>query len=254
MPPHSDRPTPSVGLERRPSIRSLTANQLPSVYQPIVDLDSGKVFAHEALVRCKHEAFASPIGLFEHAVAEGSCGMLGRTIREGTFAEPPANPIFVNLHPHELRDRWLVQPDDPICFHDHQVYLEVTESATLDYFDLCVSVLKEVCARTGAFLVVDDLGAGYSNLGRVIELEPKVVKLDRALITGIDSSRRQQILVQHLVSLCEDLGATVVGEGIETLEELKALRDIGVHYGQGYFLARPGAPPPHVRWPFEADE
>ena len=250
----SDRPTPAVGLERRPSIRSLTPPQLPSVYQPIVDLTDGSVFAHEALVRCKHEAFASPIGLFEHAVSEGSCGKLGRTIREGTFETPPPHPIFVNLHLYELRDRWLVQPDDPICFHDHQVYLEVTESATLDYFDLCISVLKEVCARTGAFLVVDDLGAGYSNLIRVVELEPKVVKLDRALITGLDTSKRKQILVKHLVELCEGLGAKIVGEGIETLEELKALMDCGAHFGQGYYLARPGAPPPHVRWPFEAAE
>jgi EAL domain-containing protein (putative c-di-GMP-specific phosphodiesterase class I) len=241
-----------VGLERTPSIRTLTASELPSVFQPIVDLSNGAVFAHEALVRCRHEAFASPIGLFEHAVKEGSCGLLGRTIRQGIFAEdPPGSPIFVNLHPHELRDRWLVQPDDPICFHDHQVYLEVTESATLDYFDLCVSVLKEVCARTGAFLVVDDLGAGYSNLIRVVDLEPKVVKLDRALVTGLDQSKRKQVLVTHLVNLCEGLGAKVVGEGVETLEELQALRDSGVHFGQGYFLARPNSPPPHVKWPFE---
>jgi EAL domain-containing protein (putative c-di-GMP-specific phosphodiesterase class I) len=240
-----------MGLERRPSIRTLTAAQLPSVFQPIVNLDDGTVFANEALVRCTREAFASPIGLFEHAVMEGTCGQLGRTIRDGTFENAPQKPIFVNLHPHELRDRWLVQPDDPICFHDHQVYLEITESATLDYYDLCVSVLKEVCARTGAFLVIDDLGAGYSNLVRVIELEPKVVKLDRALITGLDSSRRKQILVQHLVSLCTDLGAKIVGEGIETLEELKALRDTGAHFGQGYFLARPAAPPPPVNWPFK---
>ncbi len=250
MTPNSDRPTPSVGLERRPSIYTLTAAELPSVFQPIVDLSDGSVFAHEALVRCKHEAFASPIGLFEHAVKEGSCGKLGRTIREGLFEAPPESALFVNLHPHELRDRWLVQPDDPICFHDDPVYLEVTESATLDYFDLCVSVLKEVCARTGAYLVVDDLGAGYSNLARVLDLEPKVIKLDRALITGLDQSPRKQVLVKHLVGLCDGLGAKVVGEGVETYEELEALRDCGAHFGQGYFLARPNNPPPHVRWPF----
>jgi EAL domain-containing protein (putative c-di-GMP-specific phosphodiesterase class I) len=250
----SDRPTPAVGLERRPAIRSLLPPQLPSVFQPIVDLTDGSIFAHEALVRCKHDAFASPIGLFEHAVAENSCGMLGRMIREGTFADPPDNALFVNLHPHELRDRWLVQPDDPICFHNHQVYLEVTESATLDYYDLCISVLKEVCDRTGAYLVVDDLGAGYSNLIRVVELEPKVVKLDRALITGLDTDKRKQTLVTHLVRLCDGLGAKIVAEGIETLEELKASIDCGAHFGQGYYLARPGAPPPNVRWPFGAAE
>lgn len=250
----SQNPTPAVGIDRRPSIRGLTPVQVPSVFQPIVDLTDGSLFANEALVRCKHEAFASPIGLFERAVAEGATGRLGRTIRDSLFEACPPDPIFINLHPHELRDRWLVQPDDPICFHENQVYLEVTESATLDYYDLCVSVLKEVCDRTGAYLVVDDLGAGYSNLIRVVDLEPKVVKLDRALITGLDTSKRKQILVKNLVVLCVELGATVVGEGIETLDELKAVRDCGVQLGQGYYLARPGAPPPPVRWPFEAAE
>ena len=140
----SQIPTPAQGTERRPSIRTLGPAQLPSVFQPIVDLHTGKVFANEALVRCKHPAFASPLGLFQHAVIEGTCGQLGRFIREGLFERCPPAAIFVNLHPHELQAPWLVRPDDPICFHEHPVYLEVTESATLDYFDLCKSVLKEV--------------------------------------------------------------------------------------------------------------
>lgn len=234
---------------RRHSVRSLTAAEVPSVFQPIVDLRNGKVFAYEALVRCTHEAFPSPIGLFEHAVREGATGPLGRTIRNALFETCPAAAIFVNLHPHELREPWLVRPDDPICFHDHPVYLEVTESAALDYYDLCVSVLKDVCTRTGAFLVIDDLGAGYSNLLRVVDLEPKVVKLDRALITGLDTSKRKQILVRFLVDVCEQLGAKIVGEGIETEDELRALVDCGAHFGQGYFLARPAHPPNPIRWP-----
>lgn len=249
----SQIPTPVRGSER-PSIRKLTLADLPSVFQPIVDLSTGEVFANEALVRCKHEAFPSPVGLFQHAVLEGTCGQLGRMIREAMFGNSPPAPIFVNLHPHELQAPWLVRPDDPICYHEHPVYLEVTESATLDYFDLCKSVLKEVCDRTGASLVIDDLGAGYSNLMRVIDLEPAVVKLDRALITDLDTSKRKQILVKCLVEMCQELGAKVVGEGIETQDELQALRDSGADYGQGYFLARPGDPPPRVRWPYGSSE
>jgi EAL domain-containing protein (putative c-di-GMP-specific phosphodiesterase class I) len=215
-----------------------------------VDLQTGQLFAYEALVRCTVARYASPFGLFERAAVEGVCGRLGRRIRESAFARCPTHNLFVNLHPHELSERWLVRPDDPICYHDAQVFLEITESATLEYFDLCLSVLKEVCARTGAHLVVDDLGAGYSNLMRVIDLEPEVVKLDRALVTGVDQHPRKQKLVQSMVNMCVELGAKVVAEGIETADELEAVRDMGVHYGQGYFLARPSFPPPAVSWPY----
>jgi len=241
--------TPAFG-QRRASVRTLTVDELPTVFQPIVDLRNGHVFAHEALVRCTVDAFASPLGLFQQALFEGDCGRIGRLIRESAFARCPALPIFVNLHPQELTERWLVRPDDPICFHDHPVYLEVTESATLEYYDLCVSVLKEVCSRTGAFLVVDDLGAGYSNLTRVVDLEPKVVKLDRELVSGIDRAPRKRILVTYLLRMCEELGAKVVAEGIETIDELSCLRDLGIHFGQGYFLARPAYPAATVNWPF----
>ena len=66
--------------------------------------------------------------------------------------------MFVNIHPHELSSRWLVRPDDPLAFHSREVYLEITESAAFTYFELCMDVLKEVCRRTGAHLVVDDYG------------------------------------------------------------------------------------------------
>jgi EAL domain-containing protein (putative c-di-GMP-specific phosphodiesterase class I) len=110
-------------------------------------------------------------------------------------------------------------------------------------------VLRDVCSRTGSHLVVDDLGAGYSNLGRVLELQPDVVKLDLTLARGLDQNLRQQILVKHLVNLCSDLGAKVVIEGIETDGELMAAIDTGAHFAQGYFLARPAYPIPKVNWP-----
>ena len=104
-------------------------------------------------------------------------------------------------------------------------------------------------ARTNAHLVLDDMGAGYSNLVRFAELEPKFIKLDRALITAIDQNPRKQIMVRHLTSLCRELGTQVVAEGIETVGELSAVIDCGVDYGQGYLLARPGFPIPDVNFP-----
>ncbi len=239
------------GLTSEPvfGVRALTADDIGVVFQPIVEMASGKTFAYEALVRCKRDEYKSPPVLFEHAVNEGACGSLGRLIRDVAFGTCGAVPLFVNIHPDELSERWLVRPDDPLGYHANPVFLEITETATMTHFDLCKSVLKEVCERTRAHLVVDDFGAGYSNLDRLLHLETSVVKLDIALTKDIHRLPRKQTIARHMIELCKDLGARVVAEGVETLDELKCVRDIGAHYAQGYLLARPAAPPPPHAWP-----
>jgi EAL domain-containing protein (putative c-di-GMP-specific phosphodiesterase class I) len=224
---------------------------LSAVFQPIVSLDSGKLFAYEALVRCSVPHFSplSPPMLFERAAADHSTGRLGRMIREIAVPLCGGVPLFVNLHPSELEEGWLVRPDDPIFSHDDDIYLEITESAPLTHFDLCASVLREVCGRAGVHLVVDDLGAGYSNLKIIADLEPKVVKLDRKLVQDLDRRPRQQKLVSIVVHLCNELGAAVVAEGIETIDEFNAVRDCGAQFGQGYLFARPSFPLPAITWP-----
>lgn len=231
------------------STRFLTAEDLDVHFQPIVSIATGRVFAQEALVRCKLPEYRNPAKLFERAVEEKATGRLGRPIRDVAFARGAGHRLFVNVHPDELSSRWLVRPDDPLNYHDNEVFLEITESAAFEYFDLCRSVLKELCARAQVHLVVDDLGAGHSNLKRVLDLEPKVVKLDRELVVELDKSRRQQVLVRSVTALCKELGATVVAEGIETLDELKAVRDSGADYAQGFLLAKPAFPIPQVHWP-----
>jgi EAL domain-containing protein (putative c-di-GMP-specific phosphodiesterase class I) len=196
----------------------------------------------------------SPIELFERAAAERSTGRLGRSIREIAISMCGSTPLFVNLHPSELEEGWLVRPDDPIMAHDHDVYLEITESAPLTHFELCLSVLREVCSRIGAYLVVDDFGSGYSNLKHISDLEPRVVKLDRKLIEGLDRKPRQRKLVSATVRLCNELGALVVAEGIETNDEYLAATDCGAQYGQGYLFARPAFPLPEVHWPPRSSE
>lgn len=218
------------------------------LFQPIVDLGSATVWAVEALARCTRPHFRDPQALFRAAVEQGATGRLGRLIREVAFERCAGERVFVNVHPHELSSRWLVRTDDPLGFHDAEVFLEITETAAFQFFDLCRGVLREVCNRTGAHLVLDDLGAGYSNLARFLELEPAVVKLDRALVRDVHASRRKQIMIRHLTALCGELGARVVAEGIETRDELSAILDAGVGYGQGYFFARPGYPIPAVSW------
>ena len=228
--------------------RVLDARTLTVAYQPIVDLATRKIFAYEALVRAKLEDFDSPMSLFAAAVQHSRTGELGRMIRQMAIAGCTSHPLFLNIHPAELNEKWVVQPDDPIFQHTEDVYLEITEGVPLSHFRLCQSVLREVRGR-GVFLVVDDLGAGYSNLKYIADLHPKVVKLDRDLIVGLVKDTRMFKLVSAIVVLCRELDALVVAEGIETPEELEAVQEAGAHFGQGYLLAKPAFPPPGITWP-----
>lgn len=218
------------------------------VFQPVVDLSNGEIFSYESLLRSSHKAFKTPPEMLQAAVEAGKIGPFARTLREESVASCPNTNLFLNIHPAELGGGWLVRPDDPIFQHEEEIYLEITESVPLSHFELCESILKEVRSK-GVYLAVDDLGAGYSNIKYIADLSPEIVKLDRELIKDLHKSKPQQTLVTSLVRLCRDMGASVVAEGIETRDELKAVRDTGARYGQGYLLARPAFPLPTVAWP-----
>jgi len=219
-----------------------------TVFQPVVRLDDGRLFGYEALVRCPTVS-PSPLGLFAQAAASHSAGRLGRMIREIAVSLCGGTPLFVNVHPSELEEGWLTRADDPIFGHDNDIYLEISESVPMTHSDLCATVLTAACSRTGVYLVVDDFGAGYSNLQLISDLTPKFVKLDRKLVESLDRKPRKHKLVSNVVRLCGELGAEVVAEGIETHDELIAVRDAGAQYGQGYLLGRPGFPMTPITWP-----
>jgi len=228
--------------------RVINERDVMCVFQPVVDLKTGKIFAYEALARTKAPEFDGPLALFAAAVAESMTGQLGRLLRAIALEGCQGHPLFLNIHPAELNEKWVVQPDDPIFNHTEDVYLEITEAVPLSHFRLCKDMLAEVRGR-GVHLVVDDLGAGYSNLKYIADLHPKVVKLDRDLIAGLTKDSRLFKLVSAIVRLCSELDSKVVAEGIETQTELEAVIAAGARYGQGYFLARPAFPPPPVKWP-----
>ena len=240
---------PGFKRARRPSQIPgvLSVGEVKAVFQPIVDLRTKTIFAYETLARSNSPHFESPPKLFTEAIRGQCCGALGRILRELAVESCPDHALFINIHPQELDEGWLVQPDDPIFGHFHPIYLEITESVPLSHFSLCHSMLREIRSK-GVHLAIDDLGAGYSNLKYIADLHPEIVKLDRGLIAGLDTDPRRQKLVKHMVALCEDLGAKVVAEGMETEDELKASIDTGAHYGQGYFFARPSYPPPPVAY------
>jgi EAL domain-containing protein (putative c-di-GMP-specific phosphodiesterase class I) len=228
--------------------RVISERDVMCVFQPVVDLKTGKIFAYEALARTKAPEFEGPLALFAAAVAESVTGELGRLLRAIALEGCQGHPLFLNIHPAELNEKWVVQPDDPIFNHTEDVYLEITEAVPLSHFRLCKDMLAEVRGR-GVHLVVDDLGAGYSNLKYIADLHPRVVKLDRDLIAGLTKDTRLFKLVSAIVRLCSELDSKVVAEGIETQTELEAVIAAGARYGQGYFLARPAFPPPPVKWP-----
>jgi EAL domain-containing protein (putative c-di-GMP-specific phosphodiesterase class I) len=233
--------------------RVLDDRDVRVVYQPVVNLRTHEVFAYEALARPKSPDFDGPLSLFAAAVEHSCTGELGRMLREMAIDDCPNHKLFVNIHPAELNEKWLVQPNDPIFQHSNDIYLEITESIPLSHFHLCQSILTEVRDR-GVYLVVDDLGAGYSNLKYIADLHPRVVKLDRGLVAGLTIGSRLFKLVSAIVVLCRDLDALVVAEGIETVDELAAVIAAGAHFGQGYLLARPAFPLPEVTWPAQLAE
>lgn len=231
------------GVKGLPGV--LARGDLSVVYQPIVSLSTMEPFAYEALVRSNSPHWVSPPKLFDEAIKSRCVGALGRAIRELATTHCTEMPLFLNVHPNEFDESWLVQPDDPIFTHDQPIYLEVTESVPLTHFAYCHSVLREIRGK-GVSLAVDDLGAGYSNLKYIVDLKPEIVKLDRTLIADLSEDRRAQVLVRHIVRLCHELGARVVAEGIEQETEMKVVVDCGAHYGQGYYFARPAYPAPGV--------
>jgi EAL domain-containing protein (putative c-di-GMP-specific phosphodiesterase class I) len=231
----------------RPALhQTMSETVLPMVYQPIVELTRRRIFAYEALVRAK--AYRSPVDLIADAAAAGCIGQLGRLLRSSALVGCQNAPLFLNVHPEELTEPYLVQPDDPIFTHSEDIFIELTEAVPLQRIDLCLHMLAEIRDR-GVQVVVDDLGSGYSNLRYLADLKPRVVKLDRELVTGLEKGSRRFTLIKGLVRMCEDLSAKVVAEGIETPGELDAVIEAGCHLGQGYVLARPAMPPPDFVWP-----
>jgi len=99
-------------------------------------------------------------------------------------------------------------------------------------------------AATATAIALDDLGAGYAGLNNFSLLEPEVVKLDMLLVRDIDTQPKKQKLVQSMVSLCKEMGALVVAEGIETAAEAATVVSLGCDLLQGYYFARPAKPFP----------
>ena len=225
-----------------PAVRDMTINDIDVVFQPIVKLANNSEIGVEAFVRCRTPQYAAPQALFAQAVYEQAAGHLGRVIREVTFQRAPDSTVFINVHAEELSARWLVRPDDPICYHDRGVFLEVGAETVLLHSELCRSVLTEVCTRIGEQLVIDDFGRGNATVDNVLALRPKAIKLDESVVRSIDSQPSKHAMVNATVQRCENDDVWVIAECVETIAELRTLQALGVGYAQGHIFARPAFP------------
>ena len=210
--------------------------------QPIVRLDTGAVVGAEALTRFPGthrpaDAWfddAQRVGLgpeLQLAVVERAVALVG-LLPAGAFLTFNVGPdVLAGPELLDLLD--LVDPE--------RVIIELTEHVRIDDYDRLLDSLSRVRER-GARLAVDDTGAGFSSLGHILHLRPELIKLDRQFTRGIDTDPARRSLAHALVTFARDIEAEVVAEGIETAAELDTVRELGVPYGQGYFLNRPTRP------------
>jgi EAL domain-containing protein (putative c-di-GMP-specific phosphodiesterase class I) len=217
------------------------AGALAMVYQPIASLATGAVVGFEALARFRAPVRRDPAAWFDLAWRVGlGAALEARTVELALAAadRPAGSFLTVNLSPSALASP---EVQEVLARPLGGLVIEITEhEAVEDYADLS-GILATLRAR-GARIAVDDAGAGYSGLERVMRLSPDVIKLDRALVSGIDRDPAKAALVHALVGFAAQTGAVVCAEGIETLAELAALAELDVSLGQGWALARPAPP------------
>jgi EAL domain-containing protein (putative c-di-GMP-specific phosphodiesterase class I) len=208
-------------------------------FQPIVELATGEVPGYEALARFRDGV--SPEDHFRRAREVGLGTQLERATLQAAIAASSHLEagawLNLNVSPELVLSDALV---GLLPLPDRVVVLEVTEHEAITDYDAFRAAVSRLDGRVR--VCVDDAGAGYASLRHIVELEPVFVKLDRSLIAGIGSDAARQAVVVGMVRFAETAGLTLIAEGIETVDELLALRRASVPLGQGYLLGRPEVP------------
>jgi EAL domain-containing protein (putative c-di-GMP-specific phosphodiesterase class I) len=226
----------------------LLADDLKTVFQPIVDLRSRQVLGYEALARGpKDRDYHMPLRLFAMAKEADLVFELDRKCRrlalDSAVSLPPGAKLFINVFPMAMYDpefqgAALVRLAEAQGLTPDRVVLEITENAAIENYDLFADALSEL-TRFGFSIAVDDVGAGYSGLEKIANLNPRYLKFDIELIRNIDSSYIRREMTRALKTFADRIGSTIIAEGIERGGELKTLLELGIQYGQGYLLGRP---------------
>ena len=217
-------------------------------YQPIYDVRTGAVVSAEALLRWQHpERGLVPPGDFIPIAEEtGLVDTLGMWVLAAACRQQVAwagygLAVAVNLSPRQLYDPGLARAIGEVLeatgARADRLVLEVTETALID--DRVARPALAALSALGVGLALDDFGTGYSSLTSLSRYPFDRVKVDRSFVAHIDDRLQDLAIVRNLVTLAHDLGMSVVAEGVETPDQLAALRDIGADSAQGFLLARP---------------
>lgn len=214
------------------------------VFQPVVELATGRLAAVEALTRFTATPRRPPQVWFAEAESVGRGVELQLATARAAVRHvgrlPPRVALTLNVGPDALFSRSLLALVESVG--PRRVVLELTEHLRVDDYERLRSVLADLRLR-GIRLSIDDTGAGFASMRHILELAPEFIKLDRQLIAGIDGDDVRRSMVGALVGFAHTSGIRVVAEGIERLPELQAVRQLGVDFAQGYLLRRPGPLP-----------
>lgn len=213
-------------------------------YQPIVDLQRGAIYAHEALVRGPNGEGAAKVlaQVNDHNRYRFDQACRVKAIK-GASALGMSESLSINFLPNaiykpELCIRTTLEAARTHSFPVERIIFEVTEGERVDDGPWFAQILREY-KRCGFKTAIDDFGAGYAGLSLLADFQPDLIKLDMGLVRNVDKDRARRTIVASLVRMCEDMNIEVIAEGIETAAERDALRDAGIHLMQGYFFARP---------------
>lgn len=252
--------TPEIGRLTRDRLRlhddlarALKEDHFELVYQPIVDLKTGRVAQAEALLRFNHPQLGplSPDAFLPVAEELGLSVEIGDFVLRKACADifdmrqkfGPGFRISINNSPTELAARasgegldWLtyIRENTP---DDASVSVEITESALLDSSDQTRGTLAAL-RKSGVTVALDDFGAGYSSLTYFLENEFDFLKMDKAFVRGVPNDIRASGLCQAILNLAQHLGSKVIAEGIETSDQLAFFKSRNCAYAQGYFFSR----------------
>ena len=233
---------------RKALMAVLMAGEVSSVYEPIVDVRTKTVYGYEALARGPVGSdFHSPTALFEAAEEEELVFELDCLCRQsgldGADGLPSGTRLFLNVRPTTIHDpafrpEALIRTLERCRLRPSDVVFEISEQESIENFDVFREIRDEY-KSLGFQFALDDTGAGYASLQAVIELEPDFIKVDRALVTKLDTDPAKQLLLKALQEVAGGLGARIIGEGLDTLEELEMLGELGIPFGQGWLFGKP---------------
>lgn len=215
-------------------------------FQPIIDVRTNEIFAHEALVRGPSgegaSSVLSKIDASNRYAFDQQCRVKAIELAASLYSEGSNVGLSINFIPDAVQEplaciRLTLAAAIRAKFPTKNIIFEFTENQQIDTAHL-FTILRAYRAM-GFSTAIDDFGAGHAGLSLLADFQPDIAKLDMALIRHIDTDTARQKIVRNTVAMLHDLGVMPLCEGIETLEEFQVLKDFGVNLMQGYLIARP---------------